>query len=83
MVKDDGKRRPEAKRRSLVDFMKAKRRDLCAVCRLPDDIRAELRTVRQKKISRTDVLAWLNDECKAKIAVADLDGHRNGHHDDR
>ena len=69
--------------RTLVDFVKAQRRSTCAVCQLSDDVRAQMRRAREKKISRPVVVEWLNKEVKAKVTSADIDVHVNGRHDDR
>lgn len=72
----------EAKPRPLAVFYRDQRRANCAVCRLPIEVRADLKTAREKKIPRTVVLEWLNTEHKAKITGEQIQAHTNGHHDD-
>ena len=73
----------KAEPRTLVDFVKDKRRASCVVCKLPDIIRQQVRAASEKKISRRTVLEWLETECGAKITDADIATHSNGHHEDR
>lgn len=67
--------------RSLVEFVKDKKRKACAVCSLPAEVRTQLATAREKKITRADVLEWLKSEGIA-IKAEDLAAHTNGHHGD-
>lgn len=68
---------------SLLDFATAKRRANCKVCKLPEEIKAQIALARDKKIPRPVVVEWLNNEMKLPITNADLDLHRNGQHERR
>lgn len=67
--------------RSLAEFVKDKRREACAVCRLPAEVRDQVRTAGEKKIHRRTVLDWLKTDCSAPITDTELTVHTNGHHD--
>lgn len=75
--------KPKSEPRSLVDFMRAKRRAACKVCQLPDDVREQLRTASDKDIKRRDVLEWLRTEVGSDITDAELTSHKAGHHDEQ
>lgn len=66
--------------KSLVDFVKAKKRADCPVCALPEEIRAQLHAASEKKIYRADQLAWLKEECGHPISGEDLNRHYSGRH---
>lgn len=68
-------------KRSLVDFMRAKKRRDCPVCRLPDVLRAQLADARGKKVRRTDQLEWLAAEHGIKLTAAQFDTHHSGRHE--
>lgn len=68
---------------SLDAFARAKRREGCPVCALPDDTRLQILGASERGIRRPTVLAWLRDEIKAEIRDTDLTTHVNGHHDAR
>lgn len=67
--------------KALVDFVKDRRRAACVVCSLPDDVRVQVRTAREKKIDRRTVIEWLHAEVDSKIGETDLAAHTNGHHE--
>lgn len=69
-------------RRSLNDFVKAKRREGCKVCALGAPLIEQMREARRKKIARTDVVEWLKDDYGIDLTNADLDSHNNGRHDE-
>ncbi len=66
---------------SLVDFVKAERRKDCGVCKLPDDLRDQMRKARDKKILRATILDWLRTQYGFVVTTTDMDVHINGHHD--
>jgi len=68
---------------NLVDFMRAKRRATCPVCKLPADVREQLATASDKGIKRKDVLEWLRTIVGVPITDAELTAHRTGRHDDQ
>lgn len=68
-------------KRSLTDFMQAKRREGCAVCELPPEIRAQLRGASKRHIRRTDIIEWLASEYGMKITRAAFDSHQSGRHE--
>ena len=68
-------------RRPLDQFLKDRKRAKCAVCRLPQDIREQIRAARERGVSRADVLAWLTEECKSAVTNDDFSRHMNGKHD--
>ena len=67
----------------LMDFMRAKRREACPVCKLPAEVRAQLDTASDKGIKRKDVLEWLRTIVGVPITDAELTAHRTGRHDDQ
>lgn len=71
----------QAKGKSLVEFMQAKRRAQCRVCQFPPDILEEIKVAKTRKITRAIVLEWLYRERGIKIASADLDAHYSGRHE--
>lgn len=66
--------------RSLVEFVKAKKRADCPVCALPDAIREQIVGASDKKIKRPEIVAWLNEECGYSIQAGDLEKHVNARH---
>jgi hypothetical protein len=70
-------------RRSLLQFMRDKRKLTCKLCQLPETVRAELSEAREKKVPRALQLEWLVQEHGLKITGTELDIHRNGRHDER
>lgn len=71
----------KAPRRSLSQFVLDQRRSGCAVCSLPPEVLAEVRTASRRKIPRAVVLEWLTVEHGVKVAAADLNTHVNARHD--
>lgn len=73
--------------RSLLEFAtekrRAERREKCVVCRLPDDIRVQLRTAREKGIERRVVLEWLRTDHQREITDLELTQHYAGHHEEK
>lgn len=70
--------------RSLMEFAverrRAERRASCAICRLPDDVRAQLRAARDKKIDVPTRLAWLAT-IGHRVSELDLKTHGSSAHD--
>lgn len=67
--------------RSLTDYIRAKRREACAVCSLPDELREQVRIASTKKITRDVVLAWLREEHGVSLSRDDFQAHQAAHHD--
>lgn len=67
---------------SLVDYARAKRREDCPVCALPEDIRQQIVMASDRGIRRRQVIEWLREIVKAQITEQELTTHRNGRHDD-
>jgi hypothetical protein len=67
---------------TLLDFMREKKRAGCAICALPDAVRAQLLSARDKKIRRADQIEWLRSVIGAEITHRDLDSHYAGRHDE-
>lgn len=67
--------------RSLVAFVRLKKRNGCKICRLPPDIRKQLREAGEKKISVGVRLEWLREELKTPITKDELEQHLRGGHD--
>lgn len=71
---------------SLAEFANARkvaeRKATCAICKLPDSVRAEVRAARQRKIERQIVNDWLRGQ---GYRVDDLDWqtHNAGLHEQR
>lgn len=70
-----------ASKRSLADFMQAKRREGCAVCELPPDIRAQLKGASKRHIRRTDIIDWLASEFGLTLSRSSFDSHQSGRHE--
>ena len=70
--------------RSLMEFAIERRRNerraACAICRLPDDVRAQLRAARDKKIDIPTRLAWLV-AIGHQVSDLDLKTHASSAHD--
>lgn len=70
--------------RSLMEFAidrrRSERRAACAVCRLPDEVRAQLRAARDKKIDTQTRLAWL-ESIGHQVSDLDLKTHGSSAHD--
>ena len=84
MAAQSSKRIPASSRvkpTPLDQFLKDRKRAKCAVCRLPQDIRDQIRAARERGVGRADVLVWLTEECKFALTNNDFSGHVNGRHD--
>lgn len=68
--------------RSLSQFKRDQRKKDCKVCKLPEEIRVQIRDARGKEIRVATIVEWLTTECKAKISHDDLRAHNSGRHDD-
>lgn len=66
-----------------MEFSKAKRREACPVCQLPDEVREQMRSSRDKKITQQMIKEWLMTDYKKDIKLESLASHNAGHHDDR
>lgn len=67
---------------SLVQFVRAKKREGCLVCTLPPEIREQVgRPASEKKINRDLQVAWLQLVSGVKITADQLNNHINGRHD--
>jgi hypothetical protein len=75
------------RKRSLVDYerdrTREKRREGCVLCKLPDDVKEQLRSASRKKIPREVVLEWLNKELGFEISINAFQRHAQGRHDYR
>lgn len=67
--------------RSLVEFVRAKKRAGCKVCALPEAIRVELTGARTKKIPRAEQIEWLATDHHITVTSAEFDAHYSGKHD--
>lgn len=65
---------------SLADFLAAKKRADCPVCKLPVDVRGQLADARNKKITLADQVEWLK-LIGSTVGHADLVRHNNARHD--
>lgn len=72
---------PGAGPRTLVDFVRDKKRADCRVCQLPADAIAQLRQARDKDIPRRHQLEWLACDYGLRLDEAELAAHVNGRHD--
>ena len=68
-------------RLSLVDFVRAKKRAGCPICELPADIRGEMVEARRKKITRAEVMEWLEKAVGVTVTPTQMDLHYSGRHD--
>lgn len=67
---------------SLTDFVKAKRREGCKVCKLPVEVRGQIgRPASEKHISRDQQIEWIKLVTGQIITVEELNAHVNGRHD--
>ena len=67
---------------SLTEFVRAKRRADCRVCKLSDEVREQLVTASDRGIKQATVLEWLRDSVGVPITRDELSTHRNGRHDE-
>ena len=67
--------------RSLTQFVRDQKRKGCPVCALPPDVLSEVRSAREKRISRQTVIEWLKVEHGIAIPSAAFDTHVNARHD--
>lgn len=65
-----------------VEKRRAERRAACPVCRLPKQIREEIRTARGKKIDVATILEWLAAQSHP-IKEIDYKAHGSGMHDQK
>ena len=70
----------QPKGRSLIEYVLAKRREACAVCALPDEVRAQLR---EKKYERRVIRAWLLADYGMDIPDSIFTTHSAAHHEER
>ena len=66
---------------SLAEYVMAKKRADCPICKLPDEIRAQRRGAVTKKIRRAEQIEWLAAEHGVKVTVAMFDSHHSGRHE--
>lgn len=67
---------------SLTDFVKAKKRENCPVCKLPVEIRGQIgKSASEKHISREQQLEWVALVTGVKLSIEELNAHVNGRHD--
>lgn len=67
---------------TLVDFVKAKRRENCRVCKLSVEVRGQIgRTAGEKKISRDQQIEWVALVTGVKLTMEEFNAHINGRHD--
>lgn len=67
---------------TLVDFVKAKRRENCRACKLPVDIRGQIgRPASEKKISREQQIEWVTLVTGVTLTMEEFNAHVNGRHD--
>lgn len=67
---------------TLVEFIKAKKRENCRVCKLPIQVRSQLgKPASEKKISRDEQIAWVEVATGVKITHEELTQHITGRHD--
>lgn len=75
------KRSPTKEPASLEAFARTKRdaarRAACAVCALPDEIAAQIKTCHEKKIDRRTVREWLEREHGIRISDSVFTTHAN------
>ncbi len=69
-------------KRSLVQFVRDDRKARCPVCKLPTEIRAQLREAKDKRISVATQLHWLKEEYKIVLTVEQINAHRGGRHEE-
>ena len=72
---------PSSKGRSLIEFVRDKRREKCKVCQVPDELRRELVAAKGKKIGQEFMLMWLANDHGFELTADELQGHNAGHHD--
>ena len=69
--------------RSLLSYVLAKRREGCAVCGLPDEVRAQIVGARERKIESRIIRAWLLAEHGVDILDSVFTSHSAAHHEER
>lgn len=75
------------RRRTLQEFELDRRREEvikeCRVCALPEEVRKQLRALRNLRISKAVAVQWLSEDYGIKLTEAELMGHSKGQHDER
>lgn len=67
---------------TLVDFVKAKRRENCRVCKLSVEVRGQIgRPASAKNISRDQQIEWVALVTGVKLTLEEFNQHVNGRHD--
>lgn len=69
---------------SLVEFMRARKKSACPICRFPVTVRRQLGPAAQAAgYTRRDQVDWLRDACGggADVTMDALNAHLNQHHD--
>lgn len=69
-------------RRSLVQYVRDTRKANCPVCKLPADVREQLREAKDKRISVATQLDWLKNEFGITLSVEQINSHRGGRHEE-
>ena len=64
----------------VMAVRRAERQAKCPVCRLPDEVRAQLRIAREKGYSRLEQLSYLKIVAP-KVTELDFNGHASGAHE--
>jgi hypothetical protein len=77
----DKKKHGAASGRTLEDFVRAKRRSNCVVCKLSPEVLAQIKTARDKRIARDIVVEWLEKDHRVKISPDELTSHVNARHE--
>lgn len=67
--------------KSLVEFMKDKKRAACQICSLDAEVRAQLAKAGEQGIKVADQVDWLIHEVGVAVTRADLDSHRSQRHE--
>ena len=70
-----------ARKKTLAEFILAKKRAACPVCNLTVVARGQLREATAKHIPVDDQVEWLASEYGIKIKREDLVAHRNARHE--
>lgn len=67
---------------TLDEFVKAKKKEKCKVCKLPVEVRGQLgRPASEKHISREQQIEWIALVTGVKITLEELQAHVTGRHD--
>lgn len=68
-------------RRSLVQFVRDKKREGCPICALPAEVIDQIKTAVTRKISRAEQIEWLATEYQVTVTKGQFETHVSARHE--